>query len=88
MNKTTEELYEIMEKKLNERDAKILRHNELIKDINDFEALLPELYQAVKEVEEKNNASEDNSFQNELNSWLKERQDYWDLINSFRNEEA
>ncbi len=74
-----------LEKKLNERDQKIKSKEELIKDIKDFEELLPELEQVIRELETKYDETKTEEIKKELNSYLKEREVYFDTIQTFRN---
>lgn len=85
---TYEEFRKNLETKLNERDQKIRKKEELIKDINDFETLLPELEQVIKDLETQFESTKSEEVKKELNSYLKEREDYFDLIQTFRKDAA
>jgi len=74
-----------LEPKLNERDKKVKEHKELLKDINDFCELFPALEQVIEELEKKYlENKEDIKVKEELDSYLKEREVYWETINEFR----
>ncbi len=85
MMKNVEEFIKEIEPKLNERDKKVRERKELIKDINDFCDLLPALSQVIEELQKQ--YDENNNLVNvkeELDSYLKERDLYWQTINEFR----
>lgn len=73
-----------LEMALNERDKKIKKRDELIHDVNDLCNLFPELEQVIDDLEKKYAETQDRNVKLELDSYLKEREVYFDTIQSFR----
>ena len=73
MNENIEEFILKLEPILNERDEKIKKREELIKDVNDFINLLPELNGVITDLEQQFLQTNDVKIKAELDSYLKER---------------
>ncbi len=86
MNENIQEFILKLEPVLNERDIKIKRRKELIKDVNDFINLLPELNHVITDLEESFVKTNDEKVKAELDSYLKERVVYYDTIKAFTKE--
>ena len=86
MNKNIEEFILKLEPVLNERDEKLKKREELIKDVNDFLNLLPELDLVISDLEKSYLESNDPKVKAELDSYLKERIVYYDTIRAFTKE--
>lgn len=86
MNKNIEEFILKLEPVLNERDEKIKKREELIKDVQDFLNLLPELDLVITDLEKQFLESNDPKIKAELDSYLKERVVYYDTIQLFTKE--
>ena len=86
MNENIEEFILKLEPILNERDEKIKKREELIKDVNDFINLLPELNGVITDLEQQFLQTNDVKIKAELDSYLKERMVYYDTIKAFTKE--
>lgn len=86
MNENIEEFILKLEPILNERDEKIKKREELIKDVNDFINLLPELNGVITDLEKQFLQTNDVKIKAELDSYLKERMAYYDTIKAFTKE--
>ena len=86
MNENIEKFILKLEPILNERDEKIKKREELIKDVNDFINLLPELNGVITDLEQKFLQTNDIKIKAELDSYLKERIVYYDTIKAFTKE--
>ena len=86
MNENIEEFILKLEPILNERDEKIKKREELIKDVHDFINLLPELNGVITDLEQQFLQTNDVKIKAELDSYLKERMVYYDTIKAFTKE--
>ena len=86
MNENIEEFILKLEPILNERDEKIKKREELIRDVNDFINLLPELNGVITDLEQQFLQTNDVKIKAELDSYLKERMVYYDTIKAFTKE--
>lgn len=86
MNENIEKFILKLEPILNERDEKIKKREELIKDVNDFINLLPELNGVITDLEQQFLQTNDVKIKAELDSYLKERIVYYDTIKAFTKE--
>lgn len=83
MNRTMENIFLEIEQLLNARALKEKEKKELIKDIQDFENLYPEVGKVIEELEAKAKETNQESVKQELDSYLKERLLYEQTIQEF-----